>query len=138
MCLIVNRFRHWQLKPKVAKKDILCYKILEIDTADKTYKRLIRTPYQSELIKSFDKCITPDYFQNEGFKMGKQLIIEYGIHSFRNITAAKNRNLELLIDRPFNDIQYVIAFCYIPKGTKYWIGKDGDYCSECLMFVNHE
>jgi hypothetical protein len=136
MCLIVNRFRHWQLKPKVAKKNILCYKILEIDIADETYnyKKLIRTPYQGDLIKSFDKCITPDYFQEE-FKMGEQLIIEHGIHSFRNITAAKNRNLELSIGRLPNDIQYVIAFCYIPKGTKYWIGRDCDYCSECLMFV---
>ena len=132
MCLIVNRFRHWQLKPKVAKKDIFCYKILEIDTA--SYRKLIRTPYQGDLINNFDKCITPDYFQ-EKFKMGKQLIIEHGIHSFRNITAAKNKNLELLIGCLRNNIQYVIAFCYIPKGTKYWIGKDCDYCSECLMFV---
>ena len=47
MCLIVNKFRHWNKKPKTAKKDILCYKVLEFRNF------ILTTPFQGRIVKNF-------------------------------------------------------------------------------------
>lgn len=136
MCLIVNRFRHWRLKPKIAKKDILCYKVFKIRSVEDSSYMTLTTPYQHCFTKNLEKSMIPDYFQKEVFKneRTKQNIIDHGMHSYKNIIAARNTVLELTEWR-YSDSIYTIVPCYIPQGSKYWIGYGGEYCSQILKFL---
>lgn len=103
MCLLVNT------QYKIAKEDIVCYKILEKD-----YNGNLFSPYtlfRWELNK-LTKAEGRPYFTS--FKGTKNISVGY-FHTFKSIVAAK-KQLTLWSNN------HVICKCTIPKGTKYWEG----------------
>lgn len=119
MCLVVNKLRHWRNKPKIAKRDIRCYKVF-LSVNDNTFMSphqfsglhwdQIRDCYES---KVFDEVHT-----------SKDHCVFSAIHSYKTYKLAMSKA----------DKNTIIIACYIPKGTKYWIGKYGDYASERIKF----
>lgn len=104
MCLLVNT------QYKIAKEDIVCYKILEKD-----YYGHLFSPYtlfRWELNK-LTKAEGKPYFTS--FKETKHIAVGY-FHTFKSIVAAK-KQLKLWPNR-----NHLICKCTIPKGTKYWEG----------------
>lgn len=109
MCLIK---KHWL--PKVAEEDIVCYKKLYI------YNTLYISPvkdYKYEFDDN-DQCIITAKFNVLEVIFGGS--ISYGIHSYNYF---KNYGI--------GSIVYLKA--YIPKGTRYYEGKFGEYVSEKLI-----
>ena len=131
MCLEVNRLRHLRLKPKVAKKDIVCYKVIKYG------KTGFFTPFMGmpvdvhECHKKREGLIDPlCKFQEYPYpKTNLGHFINHGIHSWRNVNDA-------MLNRCSSDeVPSLVLRCIIPKGTRYWIGKEGDYVSETLKIV---
>lgn len=117
MCLIIKRIRHLNGKAKIAKRDILCFKVLHIRASGE-----LQTPFQEMLI-------TKDFIKNGlcADFLGVPAVngyIFHGIHSYKDIQRA--------FDAAYRSDCVVCA--YIPKGTKYWIGEHGQYVSECIKF----
>lgn len=114
MCLTVNRIRHSNGMAKIAKRNIPCYKVLTI-----TYDGYLRTPHMFCAISqdTIQKGMIADAFEYTS----EFFIISHGIHSYKK--------------RP-KDItsHHIVVNAYIPKGTRYWIGRDGDYASQCIKF----
>lgn len=144
MCLYLK-----SIKPKIAKRDIVCYKILNRtscfnwDTHEVEY--MYTTPYQHTPINSVNddiikgiRCFEPDsstphissssdLFCLKGFKW----TMRGGcIHSYR---YKKDANFMI------NDFEQVIFECVIPKGTEYYKGIDAigqeNYASKKIRFV---
>lgn len=103
MCLYTSH-----VKPKVAKEDIICYKIMyykprNVHKAISIYQGFrykLGTLYKSELIYHIYKTV------HEGF------------HSYKNLKDAINKRL--LISRYLKEIK--IFKCIIPKGSTYYVG----------------
>lgn len=120
MCLTINRFYHPRLKPKTAKKDIPCYKL--VDFCGKN----VSTPYYDIQIDQFTVI---DGLKADVFHLNPLgLNIHHGIHTFRTREKAEE-HAEIHPTR-------AILACYIPKGSKYWVGKNKDYASDKIKF-NH-
>ena len=120
MCLTINPRKHQNNKPRVAKKDIRCYKILYFDKdINKYYTPMMHFEVTSNILEceSFSKKPT----NNE---------VYYGIHTFYNILGCF---ISFLTIRFFDKIHICIKRSIIPKGTKYWVGKGGCYCSERII-----
>lgn len=144
MCLYLK-----DIKPKVAKRDIVCYKILNRtscfnwDTHEVEY--MYTTPYQHTPINSVNddiikgiRCFEPnsstphissssDLFCLKEFEW----VMRGGcIHSYR---YEKDANFMI------NDFEQVIFKCIIPKGTEYYKGIDSigqeNYASKKIRFV---
>lgn len=131
MCLIKDKIHHPFNRPLVAEEDMVCYKQLYVNWQGK-----IATPYTNTLIPI--KCIQKNKRKRIPFKaeiinkfefiwdhvLGFSHMVEDGfIHTFSSVPPyyGLNRN------------ERVIK-CIIPKGTKYFIGNDGDYASEQIIF----
>lgn len=142
MCLRISRWHHPFLKPKVARKDIPCYKVLNLKLLNKEalkytpYKNLdawsIVTPCVEEIITKetiWSGLYVDERWGNRLFpsnNIDKDTVITVGaIHSYSYRTK-----LEALPP----SLNYIRVMAYIPKGTKYYIGKDGDYASEMIKF----
>lgn len=139
MCLILLEQYHPDLQPLIAGTDITCYKVLERQPDGS-----LRTPYKYRQISNNN--LSSDYFQNvptriqdKGFARNENdfykddFIIEKGIHSFRTLDAA-NTELFILSCSFHHSAFYTIKEAIIPKGTKYWIGSNNDFCSEKIIF----
>lgn len=147
MCLYLK-----DKKPKIAKRNIVCYKILNrtrrfnwtTDRVEKAYT----TPYQHTPINLVNddiiegiRCFEPDsstsdispispnldFLHTEGWKW----VMHGGcIHSYR---YKKDANFM------WSDAGQVIFKCIIPKGTEYYEGIDGihqkNYASKKIRFV---
>lgn len=104
MCLEVNT------QYKIAKEDIVCYKILEKD-----YNGDLFSPFTlfrwdlNKFTKAKGRPISTI------FNGPKYITIGY-FHTFKSIVAAK-KQLMLCSNR-----NHLICKCIIPKGTKYWEG----------------
>ena len=103
MCLFVNT------QYKIAKEDIVCYKILEKD-----YNGNLFSPYTffrwnlNKLTKAKGKpCLDS--------KKTKNITAGY-FHTYKTSIAAK-KDLKL-----WPCLNHLICECIIPKGTKYWEG----------------
>lgn len=119
MCLVVNKLRHWCNKPKIAKRDICCYKVF-LSVKDNTFI----SPYQYSELNWYQ---IRDYYESKVFNevhTDKYHCVSNAIHSYKTYKLAKSKS----------DENAIIIACYIPKGTKYWIGKYGDYASERIKF----
>ena len=106
MCLEVNT------QYKIAKEDIVCYKILEKD-----YDGNLFSPYtffRWDLNKRTKADGKPTFTTD--FKGTKYIAIGY-FHTFKNIVDAKKYSK---LWPPLN--HPIICECTIPKGTKYWEG----------------
>lgn len=112
--------------PKRAKKDIVCYKILEkveTDNGDEYY-----TPYQDtevDITKPFKaKGISLSFSNNTRYEKTKGYI-----HTISSLEYIKTYL------RGFGGIKFAIFKCHIPKGTKYHESiYDVEYCSRKIVF----
>lgn len=121
MCLII--YHPYQpkffvrLKARIARRDIICYKLLY-----KTKEDLI-TPYQHLKVDTSLPLIA-DFLdaakETQGFYMAV-----HGIHTY------KDQDILSLYS-----VNYILYKCIIPKGTKYYISYDKtEYCSERIHFI---
>lgn len=142
MCLVVDTKKHVALKYKVAKEDIVCYKVLIYNKIKNVYI----TPYRCTNVKQkefvCDKFqIKPEVIVKEWILIGWQLdvpsrkyIIDKGIHSYLNINIAMHACFHFT---SLSEIYPVVFECVIPKNTKYWLDDSGIMiCSEKIILQN--
>lgn len=136
MCLTINKNN---LKPVTAEQDIVCYKVL---------RKLPNRNILNAPIYNFEYCFGmiysthEDYFCDIDICDDGECLVEYGFHSFAELSDAvrfKERLLKFTREREW---EYVIVKCTIPNGACYYAGKqkfnrhednspDG-YCSETI------
>lgn len=111
MCLYLENN---EVNAKIAEKDIKCYKVIKrLD--DGSYE----TPYRNypiEIGETYESRLILD----EGYNFPK---IEIGLHSFKSLKFCKKNIATLKFLIPFNENEYFIAECIIPKGGEYYEGK---------------
>lgn len=114
MCLVISlRYHKYQLEPLIANEDILVYKRLNHYGKSKDYY----TPVMDTIVNFYrNKAILQDNF---GLWNG---CVEEGIHSY----YVEKEN-------PFG-----MHYAIIPKGTKFFIGCDGDVVSEKLIIYKRK
>lgn len=132
MCLTKNKTHHPHNKPLIAKEDIICYKKLYLSS-----ENTLVTPYTKIVIPK--KCVQKNKRKRIPFKaeiLNKFEFIWRHILGFSNIVTdgfIHTRSLTV----PYYELSHGdrVFKCIIPKGTKYFIGKDDDYASEQIIFV---
>jgi hypothetical protein len=132
----------WRKNPKIAKKDIVCYKVL-LHLGEGAYI----TPYAERRLTLAEKRGQVDFVANGNKSIAKNLIgldrwyyrykVNKGyIHTFKNRKDA----VEEMIDwrTTCKKTPYVFK-CIIPKGTEYYKGTFGDvsksYCSDKIRII---
>lgn len=144
MCLTINKNN---LKPITAEQDIVCYKVLrELPNCD-----ILNAP-----IYHFEYCFGIIYGTHEDYFSGKrkfrkqkdivicddgECLLQYGFHSFLELSDAVRFKLRLL-EITQHSFDYVVVKCTIPKGFRYYTGKQifgrnednspNGYCSEAI------
>lgn len=124
MCLFKDNKYHHNNRPLIAEEDIVCYKQI-FTYIDGTYM----TPYTNTIIPT--KCITNkvpfkakiidkfEFFCNH--ILGASLFVDDGfIHVYKY---------------PRYKFGLTTFECIIPKGTKYFIGTDGDLAAKEIIFL---
>lgn len=141
MCLASN-----QCMAKVAKKDIECYKVVELYT-EANEEQLTRPTMPEEFFSKFHcfkyvlgKTYICDNFEKEV----QRKIIEYGFHSYANLTDAYS-SCDCAMPRITTDLygrqamkEEVLLKCIIPKGALYFDGTAdtlNQYCSDKIKVV---
>lgn len=125
MCLTSKRYntekeRNIAMKPLIAKKDFKVYKILQEFTLRSPYKNF---KYEKGFHYYEDKKLVPRI----GINMGYYFVVNEGLHCFKDKIKAINYMNGWL----FNCKIYEMI---IPKGSKYFIGYDGDIATDNLIF----
>lgn len=126
MCLIIDK-KQCPKGYKIAKKNIPCYKVLL-----KTYLGRFETPYIRQTV-DIKTGIEADYFQTQP---RNEIRIDKGVHSCTNLKRAST--LQYSYINTINIYVYYgvqILKAYIPKGTRYWVGKHHEFCSERIVFA---
>lgn len=123
MCLIKNKAFHPHNHPLIAKEDIICYKKLQqIGDAYFTPCTYIQVPIECIRDKvPFEATIFHkfNFIWRHVFGFGD--FVEDGfIHTYQEDNGRRN---------------YEVFKCIIPKDTKYFIGENGDYASEQIIFA---
>ena len=132
MCLSVNLNYHKVEDNKpialIAKQSLLVYKVLS--STDGVH---YHTPFQYQSI-NFDDKYGMFFYETTKFSIFEDLDYEYnvtcGIHSFMDIHIA---NLVKKYFQKRSIIRIVIRHAIIPKGSKFYIGVDGDVVSNDLV-----
>ena len=108
-------------KPRIAKKDILCYKVIS-SCGDGTYQ----TYYQ------LTDVVIGETYKSKVIVRPNGTTIGVGLHSYSNKKALFQFNYDLLSD-PIRGVK-----CIIPKGSTYYVGDfcgDRSYASDQLTYV---
>lgn len=107
MCLTTN-------KPyKIAKEDILCYKVLTKDVNNSLQSPFTLFKWNANEITSCKDRATITNFRH------CKIITEGYFHTFKSIKGAHKEKTNC----PWLGPSSYIYECTIPKGTKYWEGK---------------
>lgn len=134
MCLITEQF-----KPKTARKDITCYKVLTEDFRNatyfgKTFEYFLDVEYETTLLQSDAPCYfdtDADYYGNKFFGSLDTLVqkkilnaIGQGFHSFEYI--------------PYDYVLANSKICkfIIPKGSLYYENAVGMYVSNKIKRIS--
>ena len=134
MCLTLYKAT---CKPRVADKDIVCYKYL---CKLLGYKKLFNTPYRNACVSMGETytseiefgILLTENIDNKSYE-GSAWVgeIEKGLHSYGNFKHAY-QNANYSADR-------CVVKCVIPKGSTYYVGTfDSDvlsYASDKLTYV---
>lgn len=137
MCLCVDLNYHKVKKEKpialVAKQTILVHKMIEIDG------RKLFTPYSCMPINFNDDEYGMFFYKTtrfsfEEYAMKKYYVIK-GIHTFAEIEDAED-SLRFLSTNCGSNVKLYNAV--IPKGSKFFIGKDGDIASSNLVVFKNK
>lgn len=131
MCLIT----YWK-KSKIAKKDIICYKILR----DKDFKELcsphIKTEYNVGLNKAYGKIVIykGPILKRFIFKCKTYMIGRGMLHC----CTTKEFSFEYLYKVLYSPYYYYVIYkCIIPKGTEYYISTDKkQICAKVIILTN--
>lgn len=116
MCIIVTK------SPKIAKEDIIAYKVLEIRSND-----FLCTPFQYMSIE-FNKLYTDARQEQEQECFGQ---ITFGVyHLFSSIEDAIlfKEYAQNAYATKYNKSVFIVVKAIIPKGTKYYVGKSEIGC----------
>ena len=132
MCLSVNLNYHKvqdnQPIALVAKQSLLVYKVLS--STDGVH---YNTPFQYKSI-NFDDKNGMFFYETTKFSIFEDLDYDYnvtcGIHSFIDIDVA---NCVKKFFKKRSIIRISICYAIIPKGSKFYIGVDGDVVSNDLV-----
>ena len=127
MCLITTKNI-----PEIAQEDIVCYKFyILIMEGDINYdKNGLLSPYQGSLAPTINKVTNTLLDRAYLSKYTAVYMVGRGFHSFK------------YLDDLIEELDFWLSFdikifkCIIPKGTKYYEGKFGDfpsYCSESII-----
>ena len=108
MCL-VTKLEH----PIVAEKPITCYKVL-LHIKDK-----LISYFYSDFKWEMDKVHTTTLRKGEKSEYGQT--VYQGFHSYKDIHS-------VLLPMTFTPYPCLAVECIIPKGAKYYVGKDGNNC----------
>ena len=98
----------WNKKPKVAKKDIVCYKIVNYDGPLSVRSN----------VADFKYIFGKRYYLNKKLKINTYNIIEEGYHSYRKKSTALRYMKAIL-----NLSSHYIVECVIPEGSTYYINR---------------
>ena len=106
----------------VADKDILCYKILLNYPEDNSFKSIYRRePYELGTLM-VDKLNVKKISTNLGGEYSCAITAGC-FHTFAKLKDARKEWKETFNDGViFNVLRPVIVKCYIPKGTRYYVG----------------
>lgn len=148
MCLFTN-----QKMAKVAKKDIVCYKVVKLSSYDGIYRSpFMHTPLDKTLDgkqaygkivynwgRSTYETISRDNPYEDKPKFS--YIVEDGaIHSYKNLNGAKR--LVKFFGKRDNEDEYHIFECIIPIGSDYYVGNENMngggpicYASDKVKFI---
>lgn len=126
MCLIKDKKFHPFNRPLVAKEDIICYKQLE--TGHFTDRYVTPCTYSIVPTDCLDKKVP---FKAE--IINKAQFIWRHVLGFSDVVT--DGFIHSLVNNPSSCFMYTTFKCIIPKGTKYFVGKHGDYASEQIIFV---
>lgn len=127
MCTKVSFWHHGFFpKPKIAKKNIKVYKVLEmiVDPKNEEFPITYETPYMKDTINFINGQATQNTVHNIYCDKEHNII---GIYAYRTFEHALKEKLSLRMHISF------VAHCIIPKGTKYFIGKNNVIVSEKLI-----
>lgn len=151
MCLISRTN-----KPKVAKKDIVCYKVLRRVNPFSSVSGF-KTFYTSNLLPDVVISGKQDFIAQGKFRceLSKGGVIEhifcgkynidYGqIHTYKSLKDVKN-SFDCSIKSLKDDHEFIVFKCIIPQGTKYFKGRFQtlncmtfgvkSYCSDKIRFI---
>lgn len=113
--------------PLIAKKDIICYKVLTEDNYSPYYYRNYTAAIKnSDVIQ--DK--TPECIKNFSnlFKISRGFIHTYSELANLKYELYSTQSALLLLCKVYK--------CIIPKGSKYFVNTTGrEYCSKQLKFI---
>ena len=125
MCLITTKNI-----PEIAQKDIVCYKFYILHKVYPPYEdAVLLSPYQDSPAPTINKVTNTLLDRAYLSNYRATYIISRGFHSFKYLDDLIN---ELDFWQSF-DIK--IFRCIIPKGTKYYEGKFGDFPSYCSQSI---
>ena len=135
MCLCVDLNYHKVKKDKpialVAKQTILVHKMIETDG------RKLFTPYSCMPINFKDDEYGMFFYKTTRFSFlgNYYYYVERGIHAFTEIEVAED-SLRFLSTNCGEKVKLYNAV--IPKGSKFFIGKDGDIASSNLVVFKNK
>jgi len=119
MCLklSINPFRSYR---KIAKKDIVCYKVLKRFGDNSLYAYFQDFSYTPGISYS---CLLGRYWWR----------VEEGFHSFVNIDDARDWRCHTNYNSAWREPPVVVVRCVIPKGSEYYTG----YWGESKKYKNY-
>lgn len=124
MCLLKAKRLHPFNRPLVAKEDIVCYKKLYQFTKNVYFTPCTKVQVPIECIQHkvpFEAQILSKSEFIWRHILGFSNCVEDGfIHSFQESGYSSS---------------FMTFKCLIPKGTKYFVGMQGDYASERIIFL---
>ena len=124
MCLFKNQKFHPHNRPLVAEEDIICY------------KKLSRVREDIYLTPCTDTQVPIECIQN---KVPFKAIILHKLSFIWNHILGFGNFVEDGFIHTFQEADgyrmYETFKCIIPKGTKYFIGRERDYASEEIIFL---
>lgn len=136
MCLTIKTTFHKKGKPIVAERSILVYKMLE-RYMGKKYNNQYHTPYMGTPINFCDEGDNMYFYKTTRLQKDLSLspcssdkYISKGIHSFSDKKTAID---EVNMYNEGSLYRMSMHYAVIPKGSKFFIGSDGDIVSTNLV-----
>ena len=116
MCLIIKRTKHRDLKPRIAKKDIVVFKYLDIPCTfrDKPIK-MCKKFFPPIIGKLFTYRLNKKYTTKLGVN---GILVHEGFHAYISPLPP--------LEKALHHMDTVIAVGIIPAGSEYYIGTDSE------------
>ena len=140
MCLSVDINKHPEGKPKVAKEDIICYKVL---------KKLLTLDGESFGQSFFSKEYIWYINKVKKEELEEKMTVNYGLHAFlyedmlleflvrNNSSSDSATTISTSSNGSWNEMKCakVNAKMIIPKGAKYYFGDKNDIVADQMKLI---